>query len=118
VVRQFAYIHGVTRISLLSGKKYKVRLLFFLSHKNTTTTQTLITKIASGQVVKKSPIKNHATLFKSSWVIKPDLTKLDSTKPNTTQPNYKGNPQSQNNKVFELEIHSNLAQNMPTQTKI
>ena len=44
VVRQFAYVHGIARISLLSEKNTKVRLQFFLSHKNTATTpQTLIT---------------------------------------------------------------------------
>ena len=37
VVWQFVYIHEVAEISLLSGKKYKVWLQFFLSHKNTTT---------------------------------------------------------------------------------
>ena len=30
----------------------------------------------------KSPIKNHAILFVSGWVVKSDQTKLDSTKPN------------------------------------
>ena len=48
VVWQYAYIRGVTGISLLSGKKkYKMRLQFFLSLKNTTTThnKTLITKL-------------------------------------------------------------------------
>ena len=35
-----------------------------------------------GLNLKKSPIKNHATLFGSSWVIKPDQTKLGSTMPN------------------------------------
>ena len=39
VVRQFAYVHGVAGISLLSGKKYKVQLQLFLSLKNTATTQ-------------------------------------------------------------------------------
>ena len=31
----------------------------------------------------KFPIKNHAILFRSSRVVKPDQTKLDSTKPNS-----------------------------------
>ena len=36
----FAYVHGVAGISLLSGKKkYKVRLQFFLTLKNMTTTR-------------------------------------------------------------------------------
>ena len=32
--------------------------------------------------LKKSPIKNHTTLFGSGWVIKPNQTKLGFTKPN------------------------------------
>ena len=35
-----------------------------------------------GLSLSKSPIKNHATLFGSGWVIKPNQTKLVSTKPN------------------------------------
>ena len=48
VVRQFAYVHRVAEISLLSGKKkYKGRLQFFsISHKHGNTTfKTLITKV-------------------------------------------------------------------------
>ena len=35
-----------------------------------------------GLSLSKSPIKNHATLFRSGRVVKPDQTKLGSTKPN------------------------------------
>ena len=35
-----------------------------------------------GLSLSKSPIKNHATLFRSGQVVKPDQTKLGSTKPN------------------------------------
>ena len=31
----------------------------------------------------KSPIKNHAILFESGWVVKPNQIKLGSTKPNS-----------------------------------
>ena len=46
VVQQFAYVHGVAGISLLSGKKYKVRLQFFhtLSQDDNHNHKTLITK--------------------------------------------------------------------------
>ena len=37
----------------------------------------------------KSPIKNHAILFRSDWVVEPDQTKLDSTKPNNVSILYK-----------------------------
>ena len=37
-----------------------------------------------GLNLSKSPIKNHATLFGLSRVIKPDQTKLGSTKPDRT----------------------------------
>ena len=35
-----------------------------------------------GLSLSKSPIKNHTTLFRSGQVVKPDQTKLGSTKPN------------------------------------
>ena len=38
-----------------------------------------------GLSLSKSPIKNHAILFGSGLVIKPDQTKLGSTKPNKEQ---------------------------------
>jgi len=38
LVRQFAYVHGVARISLLSGKKYKCSSTIFFSLLKTTTT--------------------------------------------------------------------------------
>ena len=44
VVRQFAYVQRVARISPLSGKKYKVRLQCFLSQE-TRQQQTLISKL-------------------------------------------------------------------------
>ena len=34
-----------------------------------------------GLSLNKSPIKNHATLFGLGWIVKPDQTKLGSTKP-------------------------------------
>ena len=42
VVRQFAYVHKVARISLLLGKNTKMRLQYFLSiYKNMATTPTI-----------------------------------------------------------------------------
>ena len=35
-----------------------------------------------GLNLRKSPIKNHATLFGLDWIVKPDQIKLDSTEPN------------------------------------
>ena len=60
VVRQFAYVHGAAGISLLSGKnkEYNLRLQCFLS--------------LNGLSLSKSLIKNHATLFESGRVVKPD----------------------------------------------
>ena len=88
----FTYIHGVAGISLLSGKNTKCDYNFFslTKHGNTTHNKTLITKVRfyranpplHGLSLKKSPIKNHATLFRSGQVVKPDQTKLNSTKPN------------------------------------
>ena len=84
VVRQFAYVHGVAGISLLSGKNTKYKnwaYNLFSLIKNTTTLlkETLITQsrflyIKMGQKnfplgplhglsLSKSPIKNHARLF-------------------------------------------------------
>ena len=84
-------------------EKYKVRQysFFFFSLKNYNN-KTLITKAVfsisytqdlqqttkrpkpplHGPSIKKSLIKNHATLFRSGWVVKPNQTKLVSTKPN------------------------------------
>ena len=64
-------------------------------HGNNTHHKTLITKVGStmayrlkpllhGLNLSKSPIKNHTTLFGLSRVIKPDQTKLGSTKPDRT----------------------------------
>ena len=109
MIRQFAYIHGVAGISLLSGKSTKCSYSFSLSQNTATTPtiKTLITKVGfyiqngpkkifmsapawayrpkpplHGLSLSKSPIKNHATLFGSDRVIKLDQTKLGSTKPN------------------------------------
>ena len=128
VVRQFAYIHRVAGISLLSGKntEYKMQLQSFILSisKNAATTQHKTLKLESrfhknglngpknffsrgrcpqtpkglsmsaptwvcwpkpplhGLSLSKSSIKNHATLFGSGQVVKPDQTKLGSTKPN------------------------------------
>ena len=73
MIQQFAYVHGVARISLLSGKntEYKMRLHYFLSLSNTATPLTM-----------KSPIKNHTILFELGQVVELDKTKLGSTKPN------------------------------------
>ena len=82
-------------------KKYKVRLQFFFSSlslslsKNTATTQTLITQLRfihktgqnffrpkpslHGLNLRKSPIKNHATLFGSGQVVEPNQSKLGFT---------------------------------------
>ena len=111
VVRQFAYVHGVAGISLLSGKitKCGLRLQYFSLTKTQQQhhTKTLITKVnfyiqngpkknfmsapawayrpkppLHGLSLSKSTIKNHTILFESSRVVKPDQTKLGSTKPN------------------------------------
>ena len=73
-------------------EEYKVRLQYFLlsqKHGNNTHNKTLITKLRfrlgpplHGLSLSKSPIKNHATLFRSGRIVKPDQTKLSSTKPN------------------------------------
>ena len=52
-VQQFAYIHRVARISLLSGKNIKCGSTVFLSLKN---------------YILKNP-KNHATLFGSGLIV-------------------------------------------------
>ena len=85
VVQQFAYVHGVVGISLLSRKntEYNLRLQYF-SHTKTRQQhpKTLITKVSfhnelngpklkpplHGLSLSKSPIKNHATLFGSGRV--------------------------------------------------
>ena len=93
VIRQFAYVHGVTGISLLSRKntKYNLRLQSFLSktrgHNTTLKNPNCKRRFHNGLnghglSLSKSSIKNHTTLFKSGRVIKPDQTKLGSTKPN------------------------------------
>ena len=93
VIRQFAYVHGVTGISLLSRKntKYNLRLQSFLSktrvHNTTLKNPNCKRRFPNGLnghglSLSKSSIKNHTTLFKSDRVIKPDQTKLGSTKPN------------------------------------
>ena len=98
MVRQFAYVHRVAGISLLSGKKYKVWLQFFSHSRNTTTTNPnhkigFSTSCAPawanrpkpplhGLSLRKSPIKNHATLFRVGSGCQPDQTQLSSTKPN------------------------------------
>ena len=101
VVQQFAYVYGVAGISLLLGKntKCKLRHKFFFSHIKHDHFETLITKLRflhktglskspkppfHGLSFSKSLIKNHATLFESGRVVKPDQTKLGSTKPNTS----------------------------------
>ena len=73
------------RFHYYQGKiKYKVWLQFFLltlkkhNHEKNPNNQIAF----STQSLSKSPIKNHATLFGSDQVIKPDQTKLGSIKPN------------------------------------
>ena len=72
--------------------------MMWYSSKNTTTHKTLITKVGftmgyrpkpplHGLSLSKSPIENNATLFGLDWVVKPDQTKLGSTKPNNLQEN-------------------------------
>jgi len=74
VVQQFAYVHGVVEISLLLGKKYKYgSTVFSLSKKYNPNHQNYVLYILHTAVqffsLKKSPIKNHATLFKLGRVI-------------------------------------------------
>ena len=100
MIRQFAYVHRVAKISLLSKKSTEVQLQFFsLSEKHSNhklknpnhQSRFPHTKRALKIFPKpplhrlsprKSPIKNHATLFKLGQVVKSDQTKLGSTKPN------------------------------------
>ena len=95
VVRQFAYVHGVVGISLLSGKntEYKIAAtILFLSPSRMRQQQPTILKTLimakSVYIYEMDPknckffIKNHAILFGSGRVVKPDQTKLGSTKPN------------------------------------
>ena len=92
MVRQFAYVHGVAGILLLSGKKYKSAVIVFSlspSYKKTATTQTLITQLRfihkTGQKkisAQAEALMDYATLFRSGWAVKPDQIKLGFTKPN------------------------------------
>ena len=69
---KFAYVYGVARISLLLGKNTKCSYKFAYWPKPP----------LHGLSLSKSPIKNHATLFGSNRVVKPDQAKLGSTKSN------------------------------------
>ena len=77
VVRQFAYVHKVTGISLLSRKKYKVQQYSFSHSQKLQQQKTLITTawacrpkpLLHGLSLRKSLIKNHATLFGLGRVI-------------------------------------------------
>ena len=80
VVWQFVYVHEVAKISLLSGKNTKCGYSFS-SHTKTRPPKKK-KKPNWFFLYRKSPIKNHTTLFRSGQVIKPDQTKLSSTKPN------------------------------------
>ena len=87
MVWQFAYVHEVAGVLLLSGKNTKCGYSVFLSLKKHDQQQTIISKLRflhllHGLSLRKSPIKNHATLFGLGQVVKPDQTKLGSTKPN------------------------------------
>ena len=57
-----------------------------------------------GLSLRKSPIKNHSTLFGSGQVIKPDQTTLDFTKPNT--PCYER--QLNRSQMKLIQVQSNL----------
>ena len=90
MVQQFTYIHEIAGISLLSGKNTKCGYSVFLSLKKHDQQQTIISKLRflhllHGLSLRKSPIKNHAILFGLGQVVKPDQTKLGSTKPNKKQ---------------------------------
>ena len=68
MVWQFAYIHGVEGISLLSGKNIKCCSTVSLSKTTSTNPnhQNYLKKpLLHGLNLRKSPIKNHAILF---WV--------------------------------------------------
>ena len=84
MVWQFAYFYEVVKISLLSGKNtkcsYSVFLLFFLSLSPAWAYRPKLP--FHGLTLRKSLIKNHVTLFGLGRVVKPDQTKLGSTKPN------------------------------------
>ena len=88
MVWQFAYFHGVAEISLLLGKNtkcsYIVFFFFFFSLSlSLSPAWAYRPKLPFyGLTLRKSLIKNHVTLFGLGRVVKPDQTKLGSTKPN------------------------------------
>ena len=84
VIRQFAYVHRIARISLLSRKNYKCGSTLFQSLKNNNNKNPNHQKRFLHRLnLKKSSIKNHATLFGLGQVVNRIKHKLGSTKPNT-----------------------------------
>ena len=81
MIWKFAYVYEVARISLLSGekRKYKVQSaapVFLLTLKTrpcqNPNNQIVFSKpwadTLHGLSISKSPIKNHATLFRLGWI--------------------------------------------------
>ena len=109
VVRQFAYVHGVAGISLLSRKNtiHSAATIFLFikarqpTHNNNPNHQSWFHNGLNrpknpawtyqpkpplqGLSLSKSPIKNHTILFESGRIAELDQTKLGSTKPNRSR---------------------------------
>ena len=87
MVQQFAYVHGVTEISLLSGKKNTKcgRTVFFFSSQKLHQ-ETLITKTTILYPIHRiyNGLQNEPTNFPD-----PDQIQLGSTKPNNKSKMFK-----------------------------
>ena len=83
MIQQFAYVHGVAEISLLSGKKIQNAAVQFFFLKATTWAYRSKSPLY-GLNLKKSLIKNYITLFQVRSSHQPDQIQLDSTKFNKT----------------------------------
>ena len=82
MVRQFACVHEVVGISLLSGKNTEYKNCGYNLFSLIKNTACQPKSPLHGLSLSKSPIKNHATLFGSDRVVKSDQAKLGSTKSN------------------------------------
>ena len=80
VVRQFACVHEVAGISLLSRKNTEYKNCDYNLFSLIKNTACQPKPPLHGLSLSKSPIKNHAILFGSSQVVEPNQTKLGSTK--------------------------------------
>ena len=109
MIRQFTYVHGVVEISLLSGKIQSAATVFHTLSRRRQQQQNpnhqkrflypahkIHNGLQNGPLawayrpksplyglsLRKSPIKNHTTLFQVGSGRQPDQTQLDSTKSN------------------------------------